>query len=1118
MKEYINQILKFLIQIVQKKRKRTYNISNTLNADIEVATSEIYIQEIRSEPIPNFQEKTRPIQKNIVSEIVLEQLSIEVEENIKEEIQDNLIHQIKYKNDIQIEHVVNEHEIKYDKVESEREPLVLSEDDIKGVDKTSIKEELITKNRVDETKPPVISHDTDTEDKQQLAETLKKRITTKIGLKKDMDELLQKINRIFIEHKLLGNFDFTEDEYSELLENVSLLCNSLIYNCNFFEDKYHKLIFVTLIEIAKRWKDSENIDDIEDNSRFWDYVSKYLVNDNNINQKLYHAFIDAISQLGRNENIPIVLSGQKYYSTIMMHSFSPKNSVFSFYDLCYNIFKKDLYFGFTNEDEWICEIVATQLKAVLSGGYREDKKVSIGSSAYSIKVGLRSFSVNENLYGDFVKFIKDTFYQINKLFNREPIEENTRLERYIVEWWKNKTESEKVFDDTTRKRRVSIVSKENIVAKYFRDEKNVFLLIPSIRLEDNKSIVTLNVYVNGELIRSEEITKRGELVFATNQIGFELNDLLKYFDKIILSVEIKENHTVIFDSERNKTTSLNREFILFEGEKEVLSQINKPTNYFVFSKNIDALKRIPDELVTYGRNLYNIYPKAGESISGEIKQVLFLDEKKTAKIGKAPCLIGEMQNVEWLYENISCIVYTNVVKLLIPENVNLKALELKIDKKAIKLDDLSFERIESDCYQFNLSEMGLINENYPTEINLYSYEKESIILSESIIVLPNLKIQFNHPFYYGEIERKLIIKNDEKFSELTWNNQDNEIKYPLNDGMLIIKISYLRWKINNNEWHNELITKKLWYKDFLENGDTLEIDNPNENDELTLIGKLNGKQFEIVKNQYGKFEIGRAIYSNENINDITIYIGLGMEIFEMFTVSTKEHFIRNPLIYNDGNVFWNVEDTFVGDNTSEFFIIVKSTDNNFRSKINYKNCEIKNLYDDICKIQVKIKDKNIFSKAENYQLIYEGELLIGIPEKLRFRNKKITLLSANCFDSKNSEWIPFIPKYFIDKLKFVQEDENIYYTGHLCVIDKNGETRVINTMINEKGAYDKINPVRIELRDNSKLWLVAGWEGGNDFIGNLFCDKMRRGICNIQKQDNYFGEINLYKFKEEDNV
>lgn len=1111
MKEYISQIFKFLLLIVQKKRKRYIYKSNTTKTDFEAATTEIKSQRISSEPIPNLHEDTKTIEENNISDTVLERLPIEVEENKNEEILNDLVHQTKYDNDVQIETVVNEPEIKYDTVDSE--------EDIKEADKTSIKEKSVTKNRVHETKPQVISNDADTKDKQQLAETLKKRKSTSIELKKDMDELLQKINRIFIEHKLLGNYDFTEDEYSELLESVGLLCNSLLYYGNVFDDKHHKLIFTSLVEISKRWKDSDNEDDTEENSRFWDYISKHLINEDYINQKLYHAFTDVISQLGRKHLIPIVLTGKKYYSTLMMHSFAPKNSIFSFYDLCYNIFKKDLDFGFTNDDEWLCEIVAAQMKTVLSGGYREDKKVSIGSSAYSIKIGFRSFSVNEDLSADFVQFINDTFYQINKLFNREFIDENTRLERYIVEWWKNKTESEKVSDDTMRKRRVPTVSKENIVAKYIRDENSVFLYIPSIRLDDGNNIVSLKVFVNEEQISSQEIrTKRGELVVATKQVELELNDLLRYFDTINLRVEIKENHTVIFDSERNKATSLNREFILFEGEKEVLSQINKPTNYFVYSKDIDALRRKPDELTTYGPNLYNIYPKAGESLSGEIKQVFFVDKSKTASIGKTACLIGGELNVEWFFNDISCIVYSSGVKLLVPEDANLKALELRIGSKAHKLNELNFERIESRCYQFGLKAIGLILANHPTEINLYSYEKESIILSETIIVLPNLEIQFNHPFYYGDLERKLIVKNGDEALELTWSNQDNEIRCPINDGMLLIKIPYLRWRINDNEWHNEHINKKLWYKDFLANGDILEIDNPKENDDITIFGKTNGKPFEIVKNQSGNFEIGRAIYANESLTDITVYIVLGKDYFEIFTISTNEHFIANPLSYSDGKVFWNVEDSFVGEKSNEFFLIIKSADNNFRSKINFKNSEIKNLQDDICKIQVKIQDKNIFSKAENYQLIYEGELLIGTPEKLRFKYRKITLLCANCFDSKKSEWIPFIPKYFIDKLKFVQEDENNYYTGQLCVIDKNGETRVISTMINEKGTYDKTNPVRIELRDNSTLWLVAGWEGGNDFIGNLFCDKLRRGICNIQKQDNYFGEINLYKFKEEDNV
>ena len=95
----------------------------------------------------------------------------------------------------------------------------------------------------------------------------------------------------------------------------------------------------------------------------------------------------------------------------------------------------------------------------------------------------------------------------------------------------------------------------------------------------------------------------------------------------------------------------------------------------------------------------------------------------------------------------------------------------------------------------------------------------------------------------------LIIKNSENITELTWNNQDNEIKYPLNDGMLIINISYLRWKINNNEWHNEPINKKLWYKDFLANGDILEIKNVTYN-------YSNSKE-KVLSSVNQKFEIGK---------------------------------------------------------------------------------------------------------------------------------------------------------------------------------------------------------------------------------------------------------------------
>ena len=934
-------------------------------------------------------------------------------------------------------------------------------------------------------------------------------------------DIFQQIENVFAKHKLIGNKDFSEDDYSLMVDSVSIMCSKFISDKHYRFDKMdYKLIFVTLVEIVKRWKEYDSFEDNEENSGFWLYVFKTISGKDGFDQKLYSEFTNVVSQIGLQNLLPVVKSGKKYYATLMMHSFAPKNSIFSFFDLCYNVFKKDLDFGFTSDDEWLCEKVANEMRIVLGGGYHEDKKVSIGSSAYSIKIGLRSFALNENLSDDFIEFIKDTFYQINRLFNREKISEDTRLERYLVEWWKNKTRFEEFSNDTIRKKRVPTVSKQDIVAKYIKNDNDVFLCIPSIRLDDSNSTMWLSVYVNGKQAHSDEMrTKRGELVIATKPVEFELNELLRYDNSINVRIEIKENQTTIFDSEKNKATSLNREFLLFEGEKEILSQINKPTNYFVFSKNIDGLKSIPDSLITCGTYIYNIYPSAGESLIGENKQVFFVNKEKSACLGKNACLIGSLSDVEWILDDISCVVYRNSVKLMIPENENLKALKLKIDSKSYDLYDINYERIESNCYQFGLKTLGLIDECYPTQISLFSYEKETMLINETVIMLPNLDILFNKPFYYGDIERKVTITNANESHELSWTNQDNEAICPLNDGILVIKVPYLRWRLNNKEWCNESINKKIWYKDFLENGDFLEIDNPKEDEVILIEGKADGISFVITKNQSDKFEIGRAIYANENKQDISIYfIDRNKEKFELFIVATKEHFIDNPLIYRNGKVLWDVENTFVGDNNNEFFLIAKSNGKNEKSgrkKVGSTNIEFGNFDENVYEIIVKIKDRNIFSKDEKYSTVFEGSLIVGKPEKFRFNNKKIIFTKINCF---NNEWITVIPKYFIDELQFVEEEENSYYRGRLCVIDLNGNTRVLNTMLNEKKSYDEINPVRIEFRNNSTLWLVAGWQGGYDFIGSLFCDLARKSICNVAKENILYSEINFYKFEEADNV
>lgn len=865
-----------------------------------------------------------------------------------------------------------------------------------------------------------------------------------------MEDVFQQIENAFAKHRLIGNKDFSEDQYAYMVDYVSMLSDH-------FDKDSNKLIFATLVEIAKRWKDSDIVDESDESLGFWNFIFKTLTGTEEFNQKLYGAFIGVISEIGTQNNIPTVKIGKKYYATLMMHSFTPKNSIFSFFDLCYTAFKKDLDFGFTSDDEWYCEKVAGAMRIVLAGGYREDKKVSIGSSAYSIKIGLRSFALSDDLSDDFIEFIKDTFYQINKLFNREKITEETRLRRFIAEWWKNKTENEKVSDCTALKKRIETVSKQNIAAKYIREDRDVLLCIPSIRLEDENSKLTLTIFVDGNILLSEEIrTKRGELVVTTKQLEKNLNDLLNGYESINIQVKITENEAILYDSKE----TLNREFILFDGEKEIFSQINKPTNYFVYSKDIDALKCVPDELATFGINLYNIYPNAGESLIGNIKQVFFVDKTKTSSLGKTACLIGSVADVEWILDDISCIVYKNAVKLMIPENYNLKALELKIDNKRYKLQGLNYERIEFNCYQFGLKSLGLIYEYYPTEISLYSYEKEKELLIESIIVLPELDIQFNNPFYYGNIERKITVNSNNKTMELSWNKQDNEVICPINDGALVVKVPCLKWRINNDEWHNEPIDKKVWYKDLLNNGDLLEIDCPKGNETVSIFGKADGKSFEITKNQNGKFEIGRAIYANENYTNISVHFSDAKKQFDLLNTATKEHFVDNPLIYNNGKVYWDVENTFIGSSDNNFLLDIGGKDV-FRNRIDSKNKEILgNFKEDIYKTTVKIKDKNIFLKDERWNTIFEGSLTTGKPEKFRFKRKYICIESINTAFSLDIEknWIKPRKDYIIRDLEYleIQNGAQIieYYVGRLKIARQ--DNSFIDYLENEKGEKDLI--------------------------------------------------------------
>ena len=104
-----------------------------------------------------------------------------------------------------------------------------------------------------------------------------------------MNNILRSVDQVFKNEILIGNHDFTEDEYSLMVNHVGTLCDN-------FDKNHYKFIFATLIEIAKRWKQSDSIEDDEENCGYWEYVFRILFN-SDIDQQLCQKYRNVISWL-----------------------------------------------------------------------------------------------------------------------------------------------------------------------------------------------------------------------------------------------------------------------------------------------------------------------------------------------------------------------------------------------------------------------------------------------------------------------------------------------------------------------------------------------------------------------------------------------------------------------------------------------------------------------------------------------------------------------------------------------------------------------------------------------------------------------------------------------------
>ena len=167
-------------------------------------------------------------------------------------------------------------------------------------------------------------------------------------------ELQTKIDDLFKHTRILGEYIFTDDEYQEIKSETKLaIRNTLQTRDIYYAIRVEKIIFITLVELAKRWQ-SKIVDDNDDDddSGFWNYIYNELeidlISDGGFEARVFEILRQIVKRLA--PTVGRAYNKKWYYGTLLMHGLAPQKSLYALFDLAYNIYKNDFMFEYSVDD------------------------------------------------------------------------------------------------------------------------------------------------------------------------------------------------------------------------------------------------------------------------------------------------------------------------------------------------------------------------------------------------------------------------------------------------------------------------------------------------------------------------------------------------------------------------------------------------------------------------------------------------------------------------------------------------------------------------------------------------------------------------------------------------
>lgn len=853
---------------------------------------------------------------------------------------------------------------------------------------------------------------------------------------------------------IIGTVAFSENEIEYTKHKTRKCVEKYCISSKDVSPDNDRLVFLGCVNALKEWEKA-------DTKSLFAYLAKTF--DTVEVTKLRKYVCSVIDRLS-NTDLFVVKEGKNYYATLLFHSLAPKESAYSFFELCWNIFCNELGEVYVPEN-LIYQKMAAKLKELFSETTEKSEteicQMKLGSNVYSLFLGMKVMAREKPEL--LARLIDRVICLIDKLFYGQKLDHNIDyLSKLVASWWKCEKQNTLGEEVRTGHARQAIVSDERNIIPHFRynDDNEVVLEIPAFAIDvDRKCDVIIRIH-------NDEDSSYYDLKMHVRTSGllcsvkaFEV-PLDKYHFPM-LRVEIWADNRCVHNSKH----SLYRDFIVFSDKgREIRHQIIQPGRYFMYCLASGELKQNPD-LEKCAKYLYEFEAKEGDVLRSGSYAVFFSDGKNKAELWMDSSIC---KNISFILNGIPYSVVDGEINIVLNRFENINDYGISINSTNFRLGEFNFTEREQ-WYSFNLTDCCMPGE--PVYIRVFRFSSNKTVFELYLIRFEDVNLEFNQKYYYGSYSGNVKFRTA-RFDECrNFCSVDDQVLIPFGKGEIAIDIPSVSWKMTGFGLMTSEISHPLWYEN-ISPAAVMEFSVPAGMDKTLVLSDQGNVQI----NKKGEYLIGAYLHelrANGQKESVTAFLKLSEgNMLPLFECCLKEKFISPPVIIagSDCRISWYNKEYFVGPKDSRFRVDLE-TPTGIRKDIFPNPVNFQSYY--FPEVEGKCSCKVIYLKEYGFeiedQVVLCLDFFAGDEKSVRFRNKSFKLDRVIL---KNSSEIRSITWINVDRISFDQE-----LNGYTCTLYFMNKGKRID-FYRHYDTQTKLTPVGFELLEDGRIKLVHGCDTG----------------------------------------